>query len=96
MLKKVEKLFEFYEGAIHKKNFNISPFRNSINKSLASRQNYEDEGKDVMQFFVNLIRNSLYGEQFRKDVEDSFARKSESWMMTEYYEKKKIIGKYLI
>ena len=30
--------------------------------------------------------NSLYGEQFRKDIEEKLACKSEAWMMTEYDE----------
>ena len=31
--------------------------------------------------------NSLYGEQIRKDIEESFACKSEAWMMSEYDER---------
>ena len=30
--------------------------------------------------------NSLYGEQIRKDIEESYKCKSEMWMMTEYDE----------
>ena len=30
---------------------------------------------------------SLYGEQIRKNIEESFACKSEAWMMIEYYER---------
>ena len=31
--------------------------------------------------------NSLYGEQIRKDIEESYQCKSEMWMMTEYDER---------
>ena len=31
--------------------------------------------------------NSLYGEQIRKDIEESYRCKSEMWMMTEYNER---------
>ena len=31
--------------------------------------------------------NSLYGEQSRKDIEESYSGKSEAWMMTEYDER---------
>ena len=37
-----------------------------------------------MQLLVKLAMNSLYGEQVRKDIEEKFAWKSESWMMSEY------------
>ena len=46
-----------------------------------------DENNDVMQLLVNLIMNSLYGEQIRKDIEESYKCKSEMWMMTEYDER---------
>ena len=42
-----------------------------------------------MQLLVNLLVNSLYGEQIRKDIEEKFACKSEAWMMTEYDERVK-------
>ena len=37
-----------------------------------------------MHFLVKLLMNSLYGEEIRKDIEESFACKSEAWMMSEY------------
>ena len=36
---------------------------------------------------VKLIKNSLYGEQKRKEIEESYKYKSEAWMMAEYYER---------
>ena len=36
-----------------------------------------------MQLLVKLIMNSLYGEQIRKDIEESLACKSEAWMTSE-------------
>ena len=42
-----------------------------------------------MQFLVKLLVNSLSGEQIRKDIEESFACKSEVWMMSEYDERVK-------
>ena len=33
-----------------------------------------------MQLLINLIMNSLYGEQIRKDIEESYQCKSEMWM----------------
>ena len=38
-----------------------------------------------MQLLVKLIMNSLYGEQIRKDIEESYQCKSEMCMMTEYH-----------
>ena len=40
-----------------------------------------------MQLLVKLIMNSLYGEQIRKDIEESYQCKSEMWMTTEYDER---------
>ena len=37
--------------------------------------------------------NSLYGENIRKDVEEKFAGKSESWMVSEYDERVKAYWK---
>ena len=39
-----------------------------------------------MQLLVKLTMNSLYGEQKRKDIDESSLCKSEHWMMTEYGE----------
>ena len=39
-----------------------------------------------MQLLVKLIMKSLYGEQRRKDFDESYSCKSENWMMTEYDE----------
>ena len=49
-----------------------------------------------MQLLVNLLLNSLYGENIRKDIEEKFAFKSEAWMMSEYDEREKSIGKYQV
>ena len=37
--------------------------------------------------------NSLYGEQIRKIIEESYQCKSEIWMMTEYDERVQIMKK---
>ena len=50
-------------------------------------QKYKDENYDVMQLLVKLIMNSLYGEQIKKDIEESFQCKSEMWLQTEYDER---------
>ena len=42
-----------------------------------------------MQLLVKLSLNILYGEQIRKDIEESFACKSEYWMLSEYDERVK-------
>ena len=54
-----------------------------------------------MQLLVELIMNSLYGEQKRKDIEESYQCKSEMWMITEYDERvldyqKFNYGKYIV
>ena len=80
------RVIQIYEGAIYRENFKVSPFRKVIDKLFALRQKYKDEKNDVMQLLVKLLRNSLYGENIRKDIEEKFVCKSEAWMITEYDE----------
>ena len=39
-----------------------------------------------MQGLVNLFMNSSYGVQIRKDINESYYCKSETWMKTEFDE----------
>ena len=80
------KLVQIYEGVIYRENFKISPFRKVIEKLFALRQKYKDEKNDLMQKLVKLIMNSLYGVQIRKDINESYHSKSETWMKTEFDE----------
>ena len=95
------KVIEIFEGVIFRKIFKVSPFRNVIDKLFALRQKYKKGNNDVMQLVVKLLMNSLYGEQLRKDIEESFACKPEVWMMSEYDERvkdywKKSHGNYFV
>ena len=78
---------EVYEGVIYRENFKVSPFKKVIDKFFELGQKYKHENIDVMQILVKLIMNSLYGEQIRKDIEESYQCKSKMWMMTEYDER---------
>ena len=80
------KVVEIYEGVLYRENFKVSPFRKVIEKLFAVRQKYKDEHKDLMQGLVKLIKNSLYGVQIRKDIDQSYKCKSQHWMETEYDE----------
>ena len=71
------KVVEIYEGVIYRENFKVSPFKMVIDKLFELRQKYKDENNDVMQLLVKLIMNSLYGEQIRKNIEESYQCKSE-------------------
>ena len=86
-LKIGEKVVEVYESVFYRANFKISPFKKTIDKLFELRQKYKDEISDAMQLLVKLIMNSSYGEQIRKDIEESYQCKSEMWMMTEYDER---------
>ena len=50
------------------------------------RKKYKDKKNDLMQGLVKLIMNSLYGVQIRKDINESYYCKSETWMKTEFDE----------
>ena len=61
----------------------MSPFEKVIDKLFELPQKYKDKNNDVMQLLVKLTMNSLYGEQNRKDIEESYQCTSEMWMHTE-------------
>ena len=81
------KMLEIYEGVIYRENFKVSPFKKAYDKLFELRQKYKDGNNDAMQLLVKLIMNSLYGEQIRKDIGESYQCKSEMWMQTEYDER---------
>ena len=81
------KVIKNFKGVIYRENFKVSPFKKVIDKLFELRQKYKDENNDVKQLLAKLIMNSLYGEQIRKDIEESYQCKSEMWMMTEYDER---------
>ena len=80
------KVIEIYEGTIYRENFKVSPFRKVIEKLFALRQKYKDEKNDLIQKLIKLNMNSLYGVQIRRDINESYHCKSETWMKTEFDE----------
>ena len=79
-------MIEIYEGVIYRENFKVSPFRKLIEKLFALRQENKDEKNDLMQSLVELIMNSLYRVQIRKDINESYYCKSETWLKKEFDE----------
>ena len=73
-----------HEGVIYRENLKVSPFKKVIDNLFEERQKYKDQNFDVMQLLVKLISNSSYGDQIRKDIEESYQSKSEMWVMTEF------------
>ena len=80
------KVIEIYEGVIYRENFKVSPFRRVMENLFALRKKYKEEKNDLMQGLVKLIMNSLYGVQIRKNINESYSCKSETWMKTEFDE----------
>ena len=80
------KVVEIYEGVIYSENFKISPFRKVIENLFALSKKYREEKNDLLQKLINLIMNSLYGVQIRRDINESYSCKSETWMKTEFDE----------
>ena len=80
------KVIGICQGVIYRENFKVTPFRKVIEKLFALRQKYKDEKNYLMQGLVKLIMNSLYGVQIRKDINESYYCKSETWMKTEFDE----------
>ena len=80
------KVIEIYEGVIYSENFKISLFTKVIEKLFGSRQKNKDEKNDLMQGLVKLVLNSLYGIQIRRDINESYYCKSETWKRKEFDE----------
>ena len=70
----------------YRENFKISPFRKVIEKNICLKKKYKDEKNDLMQALIKLIMNSLYGVQIRRDINESYHCKPETWMKTEFDE----------
>ena len=79
-------MIETYEVDIYRENFERYPFRKIIEKLFTSGHKYKDEHNDLMQGLFILIMNKLYGEQIRKDIDQSYKCKPQHWMETEYDE----------
>ena len=78
------KIIQIYEGVISRENFTMSPFKRVIENLLNLRLKYKYECNDLMQGLVELIKNSLYSENFRRDIDQEYKSKSEYWMRTQY------------
>ena len=78
-----EKVIEIYEDVIYWENFKISPSRRVIEKLFVLRQKNKEKRNDLTQMLIKLIMNSLYGVQIRRDINESYYCKSETWMKTE-------------
>ena len=74
------KVIEIYEGDIYRENFELSPFRKVMEKLFFLKQKYKNEIYRLLQGLVQLVMESLYGLQIRKDNNESFYCKSEVWM----------------
>ena len=95
------KIIEIFEGVFYRKIFKNSPFRKVIDKLFVLKLKYKDEINDVVQLLVNILLKSIYAEQIRIDFEESFACKSEYWIMTEFDERvkgfwRKSHGNYIV
>ena len=84
IVRKGGKVIQIQQGVIYRENFKVSPLRKIIEQLFIVRQKYKDEIIDLMQGLDELIMNSLYGVQIRKDIDESYSCKSEHWMQTEY------------
>ena len=69
-----------YRRVFYREKFKKSPPENVIEKVFASRQKYKEEGNDLVQGLVELIMNSLFGTQIRRDINESHYCKSQHWM----------------
>ena len=84
IIKNGRKVIEIYEDVNYREKIKVSPLGKFIDKLFALGQKEKDENIEVMHLPVNLLLNSLFGEQILKDIEEKFACKSDYWMMSEH------------
>ena len=70
-------MIEIFEDVIYRENFKVSLFREDFDELFTLGQKYKNENNDVMQLLIIFLLNSLFGVQIRKNIEESFACKSE-------------------
>ena len=80
------KILRIYEGVIYRENFKVSPSRKGKENLFALRRKHKDEKNDLMQGLFKLIMNSLHGVQIRRDINESYYCKSETWSKTDFDE----------
>ena len=64
------KLMKRFEGVIYKEDSRVNNFPRVLDKMFELGISYKDRNDEKMQLLVELLMNSLYGEQIRKDIED--------------------------
>jgi len=62
------KILHITDGIIYEKNYQVSPFRNYIEKLFNLRKRYKTEGNTVGDELIKLLMNSLYGKTVQKDI----------------------------
>ena len=70
-------MIQIYEGVNYRESFKVSLFKKVFDQLFQIVQKYKVEKNDVMHLLVKLIMKSLYGEQIRKDIEESYECKRE-------------------
>ena len=60
----------------------VNPF-----KRFELKKQYKDQGDEVMKKLVEMLMNSLYGEQITIDIVGKQVYKPENWLLNEYKER---------
>ena len=81
------KTIKIYEGVINREIFKTAPFRKAEEILINLSLKYQDEGNDIMQKLVKLLRNTFYGEDIGKIITEDYKCKPDYWMSTEYVER---------
>ena len=76
-------IIEFYEGFICDK-LDYNPFKDHILDMTANRNEYKEQGKNILQTMCKNVSNGTYGGCIRRDIIEKFKCLTENWMKTEY------------
>ena len=66
------KLIKRFEEVIFKEDSRVNNFPRVLDKKFELRKSYKERNDEVIKFLVELLMNSLYGEQIGKDIEDEY------------------------
>ena len=76
-------ILEFIEGFICD-NLDYNPFTEYVHDLIDKRNEYKNQGKNILQLMFKDTVNGGYGSCIRQDITENYKCVTENWMLTEY------------
>ncbi len=76
-------ILEFFEGFICH-NLDNSPFTECVHDLIKKRNEYKNQGKNILQLMAKDSVNGIFGGCIRQDITENYKCVTENWMNNEY------------